>query len=119
MAKIFMRNAVPVDLSGFAPPTATTLVLRVTITPRYGGVFIYAGPDYDIPIPVNGPEWEGYVSCQPPKIYIQPVSDPAPQWSVECVGWEDGKYTGAIAPRGSAPVEQDAIIDPPTASGAA
>ncbi len=96
MSSKLLSNATEVDLSGLVPPEAVTVLLRVTIAPPNGGILIYVGPDYEMPIVANGPVWEGHVDCQPHVIYIQPVGDPAPAWRIDHVGPES-EYRVAAA----------------------
>lgn len=81
-----LANATEVDLAEIVPPGAVTALLRVTVAPANAGVLIYVGPDYEMPIVANGPIWEGHVECEPSRIFVQGVGDPAPQWSVEYIG---------------------------------
>lgn len=86
MPTTLLSNATEVDLSDLVPPGSVTAMLRVTVAPANAGVLIYVGPDYEMPIVANGPVWEGHVECQPPRIYVQGVGDPPPEWSVEYIG---------------------------------
>jgi hypothetical protein len=83
-----LRDAQKVDISKFAPPTALSLKIRITITPPSGVIVIYTPSKPGEPIRFNGPVAEGDVPLSGSFIYVQPVQGTA-TWNIEALGWRD------------------------------
>jgi len=55
MSEMAIRNAMPIDATKFAPPTALTVKLRITVTPQNGAVLVYSPDKSIVPIEFVGP----------------------------------------------------------------
>jgi hypothetical protein len=86
-----ITSAERVALNPFAPPTALSVTLRVTIEPKSGALLIYTHAQQD-PIRADGPQAEVTIPLdnkQPNhEIFVQRVAG-AEHYQCECLGYED------------------------------
>jgi hypothetical protein len=87
MQEMKIANAIEVDVSQHAPPTAFEIVLKIAVTPATGAVLVYS-PHTTDPVRFDGPEQQKNVPLHGSKIYYQLVQG-ASACQLSFVGWVD------------------------------
>jgi hypothetical protein len=87
MTEMTLRNVMPIDVRQFAPPTAISVKLQITIEPASGSVLVYSpektaahiefkGPTTTLDVPYSG------------TLYAQLVKG-AQRWQIRSLGYKD------------------------------
>ena len=80
-----IRNAIEIDLTTGAPPTAVSVKLQVNL-PKGGAALIYSAPTFTDPARCNAPSTMVDVAYGEGKAYLQLI-DGAQEYDVRCAGY--------------------------------
>jgi len=87
-AEMNLQNLEKVDVSQFAPPTALSLKIRVSVDPPSGAVIIFTPGQQAQAVRFDGSTTEGDVSLSGPFIYVQRLQGTV-NWKIEAMGYVD------------------------------
>lgn len=87
MAEVALKYAVAVDLSRDVPPTAQSVLLKITVSPPGGALFV-SSQATNLPVRFDGPQATKRVPLGDRKVvYLQGVQG-ATNFNHEVLGWE-------------------------------
>jgi|ERR1700676_114347 len=86
--EVQISNAHEIPIRDWAPPTALSVKVRLSITPPDGAVLVYTPATIDAPILCRGPVWEGDIPVRGEFIYVQQLRS-ASTYTVEGLGYRD------------------------------
>jgi hypothetical protein len=87
MTEMTLCNVTPIDATQFAPPTAMSVKLQITVEPASGSVLVYSPEKTAAPIEFKGPTTTLDVPYSS-TIYAQLVKG-AQRWQVKSLGYKD------------------------------
>ena len=87
MTEMTLRNVTPIDATQFAPPTAISVKLQITVEPASGSVLVYSPEKTAAPIEFKGPTTTLDVPYSS-TIYAQLVKG-AQRYQVKSLGYRD------------------------------
>ena len=82
-----IQNAITIDISTKASPTAVGLTMTITVTPGSGAVLIYS-PRATDSVRFNGPQDTKEVPIEGPTIWAQLIEG-TKEFHIEFGGWTD------------------------------